>query len=194
MWIALTIVVLYLVAWVVAGVRHVGESQRLSACSHSVSALARCYADAVTEQRFDPTLHGSAQILSWMGPSERGAERWYFCEGDWDVALPETPEELRAYHPADSAALRAARGLGSYAVRDFEKFPIDPNVDERQAILCDRQGDDGRTDHHRQTIVVGFTDGSAQKMSSEELGLPKGEPIVVGPDSPSPLLRVFERP
>jgi hypothetical protein len=79
-------------------------------------------------------------------------------------------------------------------VRDFEKYPIDTEAKMLQAILCDRQGADGRSNHHRHSIVVAFDNGEARTMTNEELGIPDGDPIVIGPDSPSPLLRVFERP
>jgi hypothetical protein len=164
-------------------------------CMNNMSQLVQCYLESVSERRFDPTLHGSAQILSWCraGEIREGQERVYFCPAD-DLAPPASAEERRRFHPADANELSRARGLGSYAVRDFEKFPIDPKSTEKQPILCDRQGDDGRTSHHKGFIVIAFNGGDAQKMTNAELGIPDGDPIVVGPDSPSPLLRVFERP
>ena len=171
-----------------------GERTQVSvSCMSNVSQLAQCYAEAVSEKRFDPTLHGSAQILSWIPPLQPGDERVFICPGDV-ISLPETGDEARPYHPVGADAVRRARGLGSYAVRDFEKFPVDPKSTKGQPILCDRDGDDGRTNHHKGCIVVAFTSGDAQRMTNKELGIPDGDPIVVGPDSPSPLLRVFERP
>jgi hypothetical protein len=167
--------------------------RRATECMSNQSQLAQGYQLAIQEKRFDPTLHGSAQILSWLPTLRKGEEIVVLCPGD-EIPPPETGEETRPYHPVGADALRGARGLGSYAVRDFEKFPIDPNSTEKQAILCDRQGADGRTNHHKGCIVVAFATGDAQKLTRAELGLRDDEPIVVGPDSRSPLLRVFERP
>lgn len=165
-------------------------------CLHHASILGQRFVEAREERRLDPTLHGSAQILSWLWPGglPQGGEKLLVCPGDPTTLLPETLDDALVYHPADATALRRARGLGSYAVRDFERFPLAEDATEKQAILCDRQGDDGRTMHHKGGIVVCFSEGDAQLLSREELGLGPDEPIVVGPDSRSPMLRVFERP
>lgn len=165
-------------------------------CIANASRLGQAFEIARAENRLDPTLHGSAQILSWFGPNglPQGDEKWLCCPGDPSVQLPETREDALVFHPADAAALRRARGLGSYAVRDFEKFPLNDNATEKQAILCDRQGGDGRTMQHKDVIVVCFSEGDAQYLSREELGFGPGEPIVVGLESPNGMLRVFERP
>jgi hypothetical protein len=163
-------------------------------CTTHLSELAKRYFEAACRGRIDRTLHGSAQILSWFGEDgpASGRESVFFCPGDRDAAPPETDEERSAYHPADTAVLRAARGLGSYAVRDFERCPIEDCA--KNPILCDRQGAGGRTMHHDDVIVIAFDMGDAQTFTREQLGIAPGEPIVVGPDSPCPFLRVFERP
>ena len=161
-------------------------------CMNNLSQLGQIFLMDVQDKRLDPTLHGSAQILSWGGV-RHGDERVYFCPED-DRAVPETPEERRAFHPADAAALRRAVGLGSYAVRDFERFPLDPKSTEKQIILCDRLGDDGRAVRHEDVIIAVFADGDAQKLTRDDLGIGPDDPIVVGPESPSPVLRVMERP
>jgi hypothetical protein len=165
-------------------------------CASNLSKLAASYVGARQRGRIDPTLHGSAQTLSWLGEDglRQGDERVLTCPGDQGVLLPVTDDERRAFHPADAAALRAARGLGSYAVRDFERCPIDPASTEKQPILCDRQGADGLTPHHKNAIFIAFANGDVQKFRRAELGIAPDEPIVVGPDSPCALLRVFERP
>jgi hypothetical protein len=192
-------VILFFVAvglWVGRGHRGQRAVLRQVECMSNLSKLTECYARTAGAGRLDPSLHGSAQLLSWFGPNELRLldERTLVCPGDEAVVVPEDDAARRAFHPDDAAALRAARGLGSYAVRDFERFPVDPASKEKQPILCDRQGADGRTPHHRDCIVVAFADGDVQKMTEEGLGIAPDEPIVVGPDSPTPLLRVFERP
>lgn len=156
------------------------------------ASLGDAYVHAVRTARFDPKLHGSAQILSWLGDVRAGDEQALFCPAD-DIAPPETPDERRVFHPRGRDELTRARGLGSHAVRDFEKFPI-AELCGPHAILCDRQGDHGRTTQHKGWIVIVFDHGDVKRVSCEELGLRPGDPIVVGPDSPCPLLRVFERP
>lgn len=168
-------------------------SQRRSTCTTHVSYLIQGYRNAVAEDRFDPTLQGSAQILSWLLAFNTGDERMLFCPDDPDRLIPKGPEERRAYHPADAAALRLAVGLGSYAVRDFEKFPV--AAGETTAwILCDRQGDDGRTWHHKDGLVVAFSSGAVEFVTSEDLGFASGDDIVVGPTSTHPDLRKMRRP
>ena len=168
------------------------NTQKATGCMNNLSQLGQLCLTAEKEKRLDPRLHGSAQILSWGGV-RHGDERVYFCPED-DRAVPETPEERRAFHPADAAALRRAVGLGSYAVRDFERFPLDPKSTEKQIILCDRLGDDGRAVRHEDVIIAVFADGDAQKLTRDDLGIGPDDPIVVGPESPSPVLRVMERP
>ena len=191
-------VIAVIVFWLSTGWAHrgQGEMRRKTECMSNLAELAKTYGRARDAGRIDPTLHGSAQILSWFGerglPS--GSEKWLLCPSDQEVFIPVTDADLRAFHPADANALRVTRGLGSYAVRDFERFPIDPASTERQPILCDRQGSDSRTDHHLEAIVIAFESGDVQKYWREQLGLGPDDPIVVGPDSPSPLLRVFEKP
>ena len=173
-----------------------GDMRWQTECMSNLVELAKQYGRARDDGRLDPTLHGSAQILSWFDgkglPS--GSEKWLLCPADGFVFTPVTDADLQAFHPAGADALRAARGLGSYAVRDFERFTVDPASTEKQPILCDRQGADGRTNHHRDSIVIAFDSGDVQKYPREQLGLGPDDPIVVGPDSPTPLLRVFERP
>jgi hypothetical protein len=191
---ALVTIVVFVWPW--TGDRGQIHALRQTECMSNLSELVKAYDDARDDGRLDPTLHGSAQILSWFGDGgvPFGREEVLFCPVDGEAAQPETDDERRAFRPADAASLRGARGLGSYAVRDFERCPVDAANTEKQPILCDRQGADGRTPHHKNTILIAFANGDVQKWSREQLGVAPGEPIVVGPDSPIPMLRVFERP
>jgi hypothetical protein len=183
------------VATITVNVPWADPSPRLS-CMNNMGQLAQCFVIKRQNGRLDPTLHGSAQIVSWLGADGLvlGNERVFFCPGDDSAAPPETPEERRRFHPVDTAALRRAVGLGSYAVRDFEKWPLDEHALEKEIILCDRQGENGRTMHHKGVVVVAFATGDVRSMSREELGLRPDEPIVVGPDSSNAELRKMERP
>ncbi len=195
-WVVALLVVAVLVTFVnVQMPRGPGHKHELS-CMDNLSQLGQMCLMARQERGLDPTLHGSAQILSWFGVNGLtvGEERVFICPGDRSAQIPETADERRPFHPVDAAALRRAVGLGSYAVRDFEKFPLDEHATEKEIILCDRQGGDGRTLHHKRSIVVCYAGGDAQRMSPEDLGFDPDEPIVVGPDSPNPELRKMERP
>ena len=116
---------------------------------------------------------------------QRGREKILTCPSDPDVGVP-LPELFDAVDVTDAKALGR---LCSYAVRDFERYPLDEKSETAQWIMCDRQGTDGRTDHHHDGINVLFDDGAVQFRDREALGLGPDESIVVGPDSPHPELR-----
>jgi hypothetical protein len=71
-----------------------------------------------------------------------------------------------------------------YDVRDFAKFPLDPNATEPQVIAA--------CIHHRRGVVVAYDDGSCQFLTLEDLGLYDDDEKSVGPDSISPALRVLK--
>jgi hypothetical protein len=167
--------------------------QKNEVCKAHVTRLIQKYREAVAEDHVDPTLHGSAQILSWLGSLQTGDERLLFCPGDPDRLIPKDANERRAFRPTGAEGLRHAIGLGSYAVRDFEHFPVTPG-DPTAWIVCDRQGDDGRTPHHKDVLVVALSSGVVRIMTRKELKFDPGDDIVVGPTSPHPELKKFEQP
>jgi hypothetical protein len=167
--------------------------QRQEVCKSHLTRLVQRYREAVAQDRFDPTLHGSAQIISWMSPLSLGDERLLFCPDDPDRLMPKNAEERRPFRVAGADALRHAVGLGSYAVRDFEKFPVAPG-DAAAWILCDRQGDDGRTPHHKDLLMVALSSGTVRLMTRKELKFDPGDDIVVGPTSPHAELKKMEQP
>lgn len=133
---------------------------------------------------------GAALLLSFR--VERripcGEEKNYLlCPGDQGAIFPSGENDSRYYdsidldHPPEDRC--------SYAVRDFEHFPLDPQATEPQILACDRQGADGRTPHHDGGLMVLFDDGSVEFMTNDDLGLAPEAPIVVGPDSSQPMLR-----
>lgn len=168
-------------------------AQRQDVCKAHVTRLVQSYRDAVAQDRFDPTLHGSAQILSWLGALSLGDERLLFCPEDPERSVPKSAEDRVPFRAAGANALRRAVGLGSYAVRDFEKFPVAPG-DATAWILCDREGDDGRTPHHENGITVALSSGAVLFMTRKDLKIDKGDDIVVGPTSPHPELKKMEQP
>jgi hypothetical protein len=116
---------------------------------------------------------------------QRGREEILTCPGDPDVGVP-PPGVVDTVDVTDAKALGH---LSSYAVRDFARYPLDEESETAQWIMCDRQGADGRTDHHHDGINVLFDDGAVQFRDREALGLSPDEPIIVGPDSPHAELR-----
>ena len=82
----------------------------------------------------------------------------------------------------------------SYAVRDFKRFPLDPNSKELEIIACDRMGPEGRTSHHRDGLCVLFSNGSMKFMDRAALGIDPWGEFTVGPDSThSELKKVVHR-
>jgi len=120
---------------------------------------------------------------------QRGSEEIFTCPEDPDVHIPETKADSAAYDTVDLSDAEALGRLCSYAVRDFERYPLDPKSKEAQWIMCDRQGLDGRTPHHKGGIFVLFADGAVQFKDREFLGLGPDDPSIVGPDSPHAELR-----
>jgi len=167
-------------------------SERVTTCKSHLTRLIQGWRDAVAQDRFDPTLHGSAQILSWHVARER-EEFVYFCPDDRDRQPPKSQEERNPFHPATPAAQRHAIGLGSYAVRDFETFPVTAG-DLDAWILCDRGGDDGGTPHHKEGLMVAFSSGAVRIVTRKELGLGADDALVIGPTSPHAELQKMERP
>jgi hypothetical protein len=113
---------------------------------------------------------------------------WVFkCPGDASVPVP-NGAAVNPYALVDLSDRAALEALCSYAIRDFERFPIDPEASS-DVLMCDRQGPDGHTPNHADSINVLFSNGSVRVWDRESLGLDPDEPIVVGPDSSHPELR-----
>lgn len=118
------------------------------------------------------------------------------CPGDPGVVVPDTPEAVDRYDAVDLDA--PPDDLCSYAVRDFARFPPDPKaVDPEPFAACVGRFRDGTWSAcHRGGMVIAFCDGTTRFFEWAELGLgpgatPPDDAPVVGPDSPSPLLRVL---
>jgi hypothetical protein len=107
------------------------------------------------------------------------------------------------FSPADKGALARAsvedyRGLTQLSLRSGgnvgrltsfvgRRAPADPSDGPGRAML-------GSTPliadlHFPDGAIVGFANGEVKWLNRLELGLQPGDPIVAGPDSPSPILR-----
>jgi len=141
--------------------------------------------------------HGGAPLLfEWRRAHfiQRGREAVFIYPDDPDAREPVGAAASLLYETVDVTDAAALAPLCSYAVRDFARFPVDPDGKDPETgevawVACDRQGADGRTPHHEGGLNVLFADGAVQLWDRERLGIADDEPIVVGPDSPHPELR-----
>ncbi len=120
---------------------------------------------------------GAAAFLELVAEFAIPPER-LLCPGDSSPVA--AGHSVSAVDRHDAAALRA---VCSYAVRDFTRYPLDPNSTRPQIIAADADV------HHRDGLNVLWDDGSVQFLDRMYLNLAPDEPIVVGPDSPHPELR-----
>jgi hypothetical protein len=77
------------------------------------------------------------------------------------------------------------RFLTSYVVRDLKRFPLNPEDHGPLALAACLLHPGGAN--------ILFSTGEVRFLRMDELGLPEEAPLVAGPDSPSPLLRVLRR-
>jgi hypothetical protein len=179
------LVVVGVVATVAIVVPKMKVQQQRVACLNNLSQLGQLQLMLAAEHPDRPPSHsGPALFLSYRkGGVEirRGDERSLLCPADEKARLPETEDDRQAWDDVDLA--HAPRSLCSYAVRDFERFPIDPKKGAREPIAACL--------NHEGIVVFVFSAGDAQFVKLHELGLATDDDKIVGPDSKSPLLRVL---
>ena len=165
------------------------ESRRRLTCSRNLADLGKFYVIWRMENPGKPKYSGTALFLYFRKKREikRGSEETLLCPGDLHVVFPKTDEDRKRWDEVDLSNI--PDDMCSYAVRDFERYPIDLNATTVQIIACDRMGTNGRTSHHRGGLNVLFDNASAKFLNREALGLAPDEPIMVGPDSPHPMLK-----
>jgi hypothetical protein len=183
------------VLFVVVGLVLVGATMSLrcamysreprTACLNNLSQLGQILLMEAQEHPGElPKYSGPALFLSWRkdrSEIRRGDERALICPEDDLAHVPETDAEKRAWDDVDLA--HPPRSLCSYAVRDFERFPIDPKSGMPQPIAACL--------HHKGIVVFVDAAGDAQFVKLDELGLASDDEKIVGPGSKSPLLRVL---
>jgi hypothetical protein len=185
---AVVLVVVLLIAAFVSMVAVVapgrGESHPRLTCMNNLSQLGQVYVvEAMKDFERAQRLSGTALWLSYRKGRTQikpGYERVLLCPDDPLVDAPDTAAKQAAYDGVDLS--RAPRSLCSYAVRDFERFPIDPKSPEKQVIAA--------CIHHKRGAIVVYDAGDATRLSLEELGLASDDEKTVGPASKSPVLRV----
>ena len=161
-----------------------GREDRI-VCATNLSELGRTLLSMSNDERRETKkLRGAAMFLSWRraGRIDEGLLR---CPFDPDLR-PLDDAARRAYDTVDLS--HPPDDLCSYAVRDFERYPL-PSAGSsgKEIIACCR---DGRTPHHRgRGVIVLWSDGDVQWMPPQQLGLAPEDPVVVGPGSKSEVLK-----
>ena len=154
-------------------------------CANNLSQLAGLYCEDAAAGR--PPRSGPALFLQWLttGRIKPGQESMLLCPRDHDAASPGAPGMRSRYDTVDLDHPPA--DLCSFAVRDFEHFPLDPDAKDPQ-VLAACIGPGGTLRHENGTNVA-LTDGSVSFMDLKRLGLDPEDDILIGPESTSPLLR-----
>lgn len=184
-----------LVAAVSLGIPIVQERSKRLTCAQNLADLGKIYVTWRMENPNKPPHSGVALFLHFRKKREipEGAESKLICPGDQMVLAPDTPELQARYGDVDLT--NPPDDLCSYAVRDFTAHPIKADSGALEIIACDRNGLDGRTAHHKDGLVIMWSDGSAKFMDQDKLGLTTDAPIVVGPESEQAhLKKVIYRP
>jgi hypothetical protein len=170
---------------------HHRERKPQTACANHLRQLGGIYASEPMELG-QPVTGGVHLLIEWFQKGLVPAEyvEVFRCPDDPSLVQPDVYEPLEDdYEEAGAMAPQMLGHLFSYAVRDFERFPLDPDSSKAQWIMCDRQGADGRTPHHQGGLNVLFDDGAVQFKDRAALGLGPDDPIVVGPESTHPELK-----
>lgn len=173
-----------LVAAVSVTVPLVQERNRRLGCQKNLKELGTLFSSYRMEKQGKPKYDGVSMLLYFRvmrNEVKKGQETLYFCPGDQTMTPPTTPEQQAKYD--DVNLDDPPTDLCSYSVRDFTNYPLKAETPDLEIIACDRQGADGRTQHHDGGLVVLYNDGSSKWMDREALGLSAEAPIVVGPGS-----------
>jgi prepilin-type N-terminal cleavage/methylation domain-containing protein len=173
-----------LVAAVSVGIPMVKQRSMRLQCQRNLSGMGVIFTNYLMEHPGKPKYSGVALFLSFRKNKDIkvGQEKdSLLCPGDMGVTFPTSPEDSEKW---DAVILESPPAdMCSYAVRDFDKYPMKMDSPEQQIIACDRQGSDGKTPHHEGGLLVLFDSGSAKWMEKDALGLVGDQQIVVGPDS-----------
>lgn len=167
----------------------VKRKQARLVCTNNLSQLAALVA---ANGPGAPPRTGPAVFLEWRkrGVIERGEERVLLCPLDPDAIVRDTPEWRARWDDVDLDD--PGRGLCSYAVRDFAKFPVSAATRAPVPIAACL--------HHTETAierggaVVAFSDGAVAWLGYEELGISEGSELIAGPKSKAKLLRELVAP
>jgi prepilin-type N-terminal cleavage/methylation domain-containing protein len=167
------------------------ETAAQTTCMSNLNELGHVYISKSMESK--PAAQRYSGVALWLSYRKtgsevrRGQEKALMCPGDPSFKLPQNEEDWKQWDNVDLE--NPSDDLCSYAARDFKAYPINVESPEKEIIGCDRQGSNGRTQHHRGVIICTFNEGDAQKMSREELGITADADIVIGPEAQANMLK-----
>lgn len=177
---------------------HSHPNQKRFSCQNNLSQLGGLYVACSEDPAWRPRA-GPALFLEWRKDGKRirpGQEGVLVCPGDQHVVPPDTPELRARYDAVDLDD--PPDDLCSYAVRDFVRFPVDPQAGKPEPIAaCVGRIVDGEWQaFHKGGFVIVYDDGASRFIEWSECGVdPPGDwpdpTVVVGPDSPVPELRTL---
>lgn len=160
------------------------EKQKRFVCASNLSQLGGLFiVERMDAPKGSVPRSGPGLFLEWRTATHRiqpSASSVLVCPGDAGALRPTDPGAITAYDNVDLD--HAPRALCSYAVRDFEQFPLEHGTATVQVIAA--------CVHHKGGANVLFDNGSARFVTNEEFGVPTGTELTVGPDSPAQVLRV----
>ncbi len=163
-------------------------------CGQNLNDLSHAWLEMPEDrQREFMRFRGSALLLA-LRKSGRVFEEALRCPDDPDLR-PLDDAARRAYDEVDLA--NPPDDLCSYAVRDFERYPLPADASRAfEIIACCRGGRTGRSPHHGDgRVVVLYANGDVELLSRERLGDDSGSTIVVGLESNLPRMRpMIQRP
>jgi prepilin-type N-terminal cleavage/methylation domain-containing protein len=161
------------------------DQQKRLGCMQNLSQLGQIFISNKMENPVKAQRYSGVAL--WLNMRKgakdivRGNEKVLICPGDQGIAVPETDDDKKKWDNVDLD--NPPSDLCSYAARDFKNFPINVESPEKEIIGSDRQGADQRTMQHKGGIVCCYTEGDAQFVTRDELGVNTENPIVVGPDA-----------
>lgn len=166
------------------------DKQKKLTCVTNLSQLGQTFVIERTDKPGKPKFSGQSLWLSWRvkgNKIKKGQESILICPGDNGVTVPSTPAEQEKYDSIDLGS--PPNDMCSFASRDFSTYPLSNESKSIQLIGCDRQGPDGKTAHHPDGLNIVFDDGSAAFYEREKLGISPNDPVIVGPESPTEMLK-----
>ena len=167
----------------------------LRVCEQNLEELGRLLVEWQTERADErvPIGAGHLLLLRQLESIRFYEEEKLLCPGDAHARFPASDEDRARYDRFDLSSI--PDHACSYAVRDFDRFPLNVVSTQPQILACDRNGLDGKTPHHFEGVNAVFHPGGVRFLDRKALGLRRGEPIVVGPDSKHPILSkvVYQR-
>jgi prepilin-type N-terminal cleavage/methylation domain-containing protein len=189
------LVVIAIIATLVAAVSVtiplVQDRNNRLACAKNLKEVGTLFINYQQEHQGRPKYDGVAMFLYFRVTSNdirKNEESVLICPGDQQVINPNTPE-LQAKYDDEVDLTNPPDDMCSYAVRDFTTYPLSVEAKEAQIVACDRNGNNGRTLHHRDGLNILYDNGASKFMSREDLGISGDADIVVGPASEHELLK-----